>query len=141
MIRYALACKLDHEFEGWFGSSADFDDQSARGLVECPICGTREVRKQIMAPAIAGTRRTAVSPPDDAVPRAVMMEVMGKLRRHLKETFDYVGDSFAKEARAIHEGTSEERNIYGQAKPEEVRALTEDGIKVAALPPDPSELN
>lgn len=140
MIRYALVCGQAHAFEGWFGSSADFDDQSARGLVECPACRSRDVRKQIMAPAVTGTKRSA-EPAVEAPPRAMMMEAMGKLRRHVQQTFDYVGDAFAKEARDIHEGRSEERNIYGEARPDEVRALVEDGVRVAPLPPDPTELN
>ena len=53
MIRYALVCDHDHEFEGWFGSSGDFDDQKARGLLECPVCASKGVRKQIMAPAVS----------------------------------------------------------------------------------------
>lgn len=141
MIRYALVCRQEHGFEGWFGSSADYDEQSQRGLVECPICGERDVRKQIMAPAVAGTKRSAAPAAAPAVPRAMMMEAMGKIRRHVQATFDYVGDTFAREARDIHEGKSEERNIYGEARPDEVRALTEDGIRVAPLPPDPTELN
>ncbi|HEX3701063.1 MAG TPA: DUF1178 family protein, partial [Phenylobacterium sp.] len=56
MIRYALVCQHEHGFEGWFGSSADFDDQAGRGLVECPLCASKAVRKQIMAPAVAGTK-------------------------------------------------------------------------------------
>ena len=58
MIRYALTCEHDHAFEGWFGASDDFDDQQTRGLIDCPVCGSKAVRKQIMAPAVAGTRRT-----------------------------------------------------------------------------------
>ena len=57
MIRYALTCDHDHEFEGWFGSSVDFDDQQGRGLLECPLCASKQVRKQIMAPAVAGTKK------------------------------------------------------------------------------------
>jgi len=140
MIRYALMCDHDHGFEGWFGSSSDYDDQAARGLVECPVCLSRAVKKQIMAPAVAGTKRTAVAASIEPS-RTMVMEAIGHIRRHVKENFDYVGDAFAKEARAIHEGTSEERSIYGEAKPEEVRALHEDGIRVAALPPEPSDLN
>jgi hypothetical protein len=141
MIRYALVCEHAHGFEAWFGSSGDYDDQRARGLVECPFCASREVRKQIMSPAVAGTKaRGAVasplsSPPEDARKRAVMMEAMSKVRAHVESTFDYVGDSFAREARAIHEGRSEERGIYGEASPREVKALVEDGVKVAPLPP------
>jgi hypothetical protein len=140
VIRYALVCEHEHAFEGWFGSSADYDDQSGRGLVECPACGSRAVRKQIMAPAVAGTGRGA-EPEAGAPSRTMIMEAMGRLRRHVKDNFDYVGDTFAKEARAIHEGKSEERGIYGEAKPAEVKALAEDGIPVAPLPPDPEKLN
>jgi hypothetical protein len=136
MIRYALSCEHEHEFEGWFGSSVDFDDQQARGLIECPLCASKAVRKQIMAPAVAGTRREvqATSP---ARMQAMAMEAMSRVRRHVEATFDHVGDSFASEARAIHEGRSEERGIYGEATPAEVRSLVEDGVPVAPLPPEP----
>ncbi|MFY8139842.1 MAG: DUF1178 family protein [Caulobacter sp.] len=138
MIKYALRCDRTHEFEGWFGSSADFDDQAARGLVECPVCGSTGVSKQIMAPAVAGTKaQRSAEPAVDPKMREMMMTAMGEVRRHVEENFDYVGDAFAKEARAIHEGKSEERGIYGEASPAEVKALVEDGVKVAPLPPGP----
>jgi hypothetical protein len=140
MIKYALTCDRDHAFEGWFGSSSDYDDQAGRGLVECPVCGSHAVRKQIMAPAVAGTKKKAT--PDIAPQmRSVMMEAMGKVRAHVEQNFDYVGDSFAREARDIHEGKSEERGIYGEATPKEVKGLVEDGVPVAALPPKPEDLN
>lgn len=135
MIRYALTCEHAHEFEGWFGASADFDDQQARGLIECPVCASKAVRKAIMAPAVAGARKKGPDAgPDQS--RAMMMEAMGRIRRHVEENFDDVGDAFAKEARAIHEGRSEDRGIYGQATSKEVRELVEDGVPVAALPPE-----
>lgn len=138
MIKYALRCDRTHEFEGWFGSSADYDDQAARGLVECPVCGSTGVSKQIMAPAVAGTKaQRSAAPAVDPKMREMMMTAMGEVRRHVEENFDYVGDAFAKEARAIHEGKSEERGIYGEASPAEVKALVEDGVKVAPLPPGP----
>jgi hypothetical protein len=143
MIKYALACEYDHAFEGWFGSSADYDDQAARGLLECPMCGAKAVRKQIMAPAVVGAKKTGLSAPDPRM-RAMMMEAVGKVRRHVEENFDNVGDAFAKEARAIHEGKSEERGIYGQASTKEARALIEDGVRIAPLPPklpEDGELN
>jgi hypothetical protein len=142
MIRYALICEHAHEFEGWFGSSGDFDDQQARGLMECPVCASKDVRKQIMAPAVMGARRTVQD--EGGSSQAMMLEAMGRIRRHVEENFDDVGDTFAKEARAIHEGKSEVRGIYGQATPAEVRDLVEDGVPVAPLPPEPpkkTELN
>ncbi len=135
MIRYALACDAGHEFEGWFGSSSDYDDQSGRGLLSCPVCDSADVRKQIMAPAVAGTKRTRREAP--AAPREMMMQALAKVRAHVEENFDYVGDAFASEARAIHEGRSEKRDIYGEASPTEVKKLVEDGVPVAPLPPPP----
>jgi hypothetical protein len=139
MIKYALACDQGHPFEGWFSVSADYDNQRERDAIECPYCGSREIAKQIMAPAIAGTKAQTRGEPGgiEATPqmRAVMMEAMGKVRAHVEENFDYMGDSFASEARAIHEGRSEERGIYGEATPTEVKSLVEDGVPVAPLPP------
>jgi hypothetical protein len=140
MIRYALTCDHDHEFEGWFGSSADFDEQQGRGLVECPVCASRMVRKQIMAPAVAGTKRSLAETPA-ANMQAMMMEAAGRIRAHVEENFDDVGDAFAAEARAIHQGKAEDRGIYGQATRDEVRELVEDGVPVAPLPPEPVKKN
>jgi hypothetical protein len=84
-----------------------------------------------MAPAVAGTKRTAAAQP---VPQAVMMEAMQRMRRHVEESFDYVGERFAEEARQIHAGEAEARGIYGEASPREVKALVEEGVPVAPLP-------
>jgi hypothetical protein len=139
LIRYALQCEHDHGFEAWFSSSSDYDDQAARGLVECPFCASRTVRKAIMAPAVVGTKRDApeADPAKAARMQTMMMEAMTRVREHVEENFDYVGDAFAREARAIHEGKAEDRGIYGQATPQEVRDLVEDGVPVAPLPPEP----
>ena len=71
--------------------------------------------------------------------RQVMMEAIGQVRRHVEENFDYVGDSFATEARAIHEGKSEQRGIFGEATQKEVKDLVADGVPVAPLPPEPTD--
>lgn len=134
MIKYALACDGAHEFEGWFGSSVAYDEQSAMGLLTCPVCGSGGVRKQIMAPAVAGTRKQNL-PPANPAGREAAMEALSTVRRYVEDTFDYVGDAFAREARAIHEGRSEARNIYGEASVSEAQALVEDGVPVALLPP------
>ncbi|HYG28034.1 MAG TPA: DUF1178 family protein [Caulobacteraceae bacterium] len=141
MIKYALLCDHEHGFEGWFGSSADYDAQAAGGLLECPVCGSPSVRKAIMAPAVTGTKAQTPAPQVPPQMRQVMMEAMGKVRAHVEENFDYVGDAFAREARDIHEGKSEERSIYGEATPTEVKKLVEDGVPVAPLPPKAEEVN
>ena len=136
MIKYALVCEHEHPFEGWFSASSDFDDQHARGLLQCPACGSGAVRKAVMAPAVRGAKAQARPEPTPQA-RQMMMQAMSEVRRHVEENFDYVGDSFASEARAIHEGRSEERGIYGEASPQEVKKLVEDGVPVAPLPPKP----
>ena len=144
MIRYALLCDHAHPFEAWFGSSDAYDDQAARGLVECPFCGSHAVSKQIMSPAVAGTKRRGADPDLAAKVQTMMMQAAREVRSHVEQNFDYVGDAFAREARAIHEGAAEKREIYGEATPAEVRALKEDGVPCAALPPapiDPAKAN
>jgi hypothetical protein len=143
MIKYALLCEHDHPFEGWFSASDDFDKQRAKGLIECPYCASKEVRKQIMAPAVTGTKKKG-SPEATPETHSMMMEAMGRVREHVEENFDYMGDKFADEARAIHEGKSEDRGIYGEASPGQVRDLLQDGVRIAPLPPKPKakrELN
>lgn len=138
MIRYALRCEHDHGFEAWFGDSAAYDDQVARGLVECPACGSHAVSKQIMAPAVAGTRKSAVSA-DPARLQTLMMQAAREVRSHVEANFDYVGDAFAREARDIHEGRTEKREIYGEATSAEVKKLKDDGVPCAPLPPLPPD--
>ena len=78
MIRYALSCDQDHGFEAWFGSSSDYDDQAERGLIECPVCLSKQIRKQMMAPAVSGTKKKG--PAAEALPadrQAMVMEAMG----------------------------------------------------------------
>lgn len=131
MIRYDLRCANGDEFEAWFGSIADFDKQAEKGEVICPHCGSTHVEKAPMAPAVVTGRKK-----DARKERAVAMAMAAKVREHIETNFDYVGDKFADEARKIHTGESDERAIWGQATPEEVEALAEDGIPAAALPPE-----
>ncbi len=135
MIRYALKCDQDHDFEAWFSRSDDFDSQVEAGQIECPWCASRHVRKAIMAPAVAGTKRDAgpAAPSPDL--RSVMMQAAQQVRAHVEQNFDYVGDRFAREARDIHDGVSQARGIYGEATPKEVEALRQDGVPVAPMPP------
>lgn len=138
MIRYALTCDQDHGFEAWFSTSTDYESQVERGLVECPLCSSKSVRKQIMAPAVSGTK--AQSKPDmSGQLQSMMMQAAREVRQHVEQNFDYVGDAFAREARDIHEGRSEKREIYGEATPAEVRKLKDDGVPVAPLPPLPAD--
>ncbi|MEM9435129.1 MAG: DUF1178 family protein [Pseudomonadota bacterium] len=136
MIRYALKCGDGHAFESWFQSAEAYDTLRARHLVTCPDCGNAEVSKAMMAPPVRPGRTSAKQ--DEApvpVPKQdPRKEALAKLKAEIEANSDYVGMSFAKEARAIHDGTAPERAIYGEAKPEEAKKLLEDGVPVAPLP-------
>jgi hypothetical protein len=170
MIRYALNCAKGHAFESWFQSSAAFDKQNKRGLVTCPVCGASKVEKAIMAPRLTKTRMppgaqaeqptpASPSPPAPAPVPSMPPVTPGKaavmtspaereLRRKLKELRDhvtknahYVGAGFPEEARKMHYGEIEHRSIYGEATPEEAKALDEEGIEFHPLPILPDDHN
>ncbi len=139
MIRYALKCGSDHAFESWFQSVAAFDSLDRSGHVACPVCGSTDVAKTLMAPAVRAARDAAPLPapvPDRplAAPASKIEAALAALRREVEKNSDYVGLNFAAEARAIHAGDAPERSIYGEARPEEARKLIEDGVPVAPLP-------
>jgi hypothetical protein len=129
MIRYALRCEKEHDFESWFGSAEAYDRLRAVGHVACPDCGSTTVDKALMAPSVTPSRSKALAAPRD--PREA---ALAELRRKVEENSEYVGLEFASEARRIHEGDAPERSIYGEAKLDDARRLIEDGVPVAPLP-------
>lgn len=141
MIHYQLRCEHGDEFDAWFASIAEFERQAETGLIECPHCQSTKVERAPMAPAVRTGRAK-----DAQKERAVAMAMAEQMRSHIRENFDYVGDKFADEARKMHDGESEQRAIWGEATPDEARALAEEGVPVAALPPEvapplPKKLN
>ncbi|HYD99545.1 MAG TPA: DUF1178 family protein [Alphaproteobacteria bacterium] len=137
MILFNLRCGAGHEFEAWFRDGATYDAQAAAGEVGCPVCGDSHVAKAPMAPRIAKSR-------GEDRPRAVAAEVMQKLRelrRHVEQNAEHVGDRFAEEARRIHYGETERRDIYGEATDSEAEALAEEGIGFARIPWVPTGTN
>jgi hypothetical protein len=146
MIHYQLRCAAGHGFDGWFRDSEGFEKLAASGLVECPHCGSSQVSRALMAPAIPRKGRpaappAAAEPPQPATTRAVagpmpaeMRALLRQLRSEVESHCDYVGPRFAEEARRIHEGESEARGIYGEATDEEARALREEGIEFGRIP-------
>lgn len=133
MIRYTLTCANDHGFDSWFQSAEAFDRLAAAGHVACALCGSTEVTKSLMAPAVRPAREAAEAAPA-AARKTPVEEAIAALRRQVEENSDYVGLNFVAEARAMHEGAIPERSIYGEAKAEEARRLLEEGIPVAPLP-------
>ena len=139
MIHYQLCCAGGHSFDGWFSDSAAFDNQVAAGEVVCPVCGSVDVSKALMAPNIS-----ASSEPDHEKLGAAMNAMTAqirKLRRHVEETAENVGKNFAEEARRIHYNEAEKRGIYGEASLRETVELHDEGIEVFPLPTLPEEQN
>lgn len=148
-----LQCAHQHEFEGWFGSEDDYTSQLERGLLSCPLCGDVHIAKKLSAPRL--NLRAARQAPETAAPaasgRAVAMSnhpgnaelaalqarMLNALREVMANTED-VGERFADEARAMHHGEVEHRQIRGQASPQEALELMEEGIEVIALPMVPA---
>ena len=131
MIRYTLKCDKDHSFESWFQSSDAFETLNASGNVACPQCGSATIEKSLMTPRVPAKLRTS---PEDAPAKDTPEAALAKMRKDVEDNSDYVGMQFAAEARKIHDGDAPERNIYGEAKIDEAKALIEDGIPVAPLP-------
>ena len=131
MIRYDLICASDHEFEGWFSSSADYDEQEQSGLLCCAICGTSSVEKAIMAPAVKTARKSEARAKQAA---KAMSAMAAKIRTEIGKNCENVGANFAEEARAIHYGEKPERGIYGSTTAEESESLKEEGIAAHPLP-------
>ncbi|RFC66313.1 DUF1178 family protein [Fulvimarina endophytica] len=162
MISYALKCEGGHRFDVWFRSGEDCDAQLQRKLVACAICGTSEVRKALMRPALSsGTARETEPETMAAVPAttpqassaneghlgpgaqrlAELWSALHAQAREFRSRSEYVGPRFAEEARKIHYGETEKRSVYGEATPSEVEALSEEGIAALPLPALPEDRN
>jgi hypothetical protein len=162
MIRYHLRCERGHAFESWFQSSAAYESQEKRKLVSCPSCGSDKVERAIMAPRIVGKKgrdkaepmpvaastaaTEAAAPASSSTPLLMAQErelrvKLKELRDHIVKNADNVGERFPNEARKMHYGDIEHRPIYGEASPDEARALIDEGVEVSPLPVLPDDLN
>ncbi len=163
MIVFDLRCEDNHVFEAWFQNSEAYETQAKKNQVECPFCGNNNISKSLMSPNIAAKGNVAAidvadfshidqlenhmvaasaNVPEtmeasaDDVKRALdhMHNTMKKYRNHVKKECEYVGDKFAKEARAIHDGDAEVRGIYGEATLKETEDLLNDGVDILPVP-------
>jgi hypothetical protein len=142
MIVYDLACDKGHRFEAWFKDSATYDRQEKKKQLSCAVCGSSRVHKALMAPRIGSGKKDGGEAPtpasyanDPEVKKAAaLMKELAELRRHVEKNADYVGPKFADEARRIHYGEKDRRNIYGEASSEEAKELSDEGIEFARIP-------
>ncbi len=141
MIVFDLKCVGGHVFEAWFASSDGFEDQKARKLLTCPICASSDVQKAAMAPNVAskGNQKSpqavtlATDPPSVPSDVRAVLEKVAAMQAELLKTSQWVGQDFAKKARAMDAGEIDPALIHGQASPDEARDLIEDGISVMPL--------
>ncbi len=140
MIRYTLKCEAGHGFESWFQNAGGFAALQGSGQLACPICGSTKVDKSLMAPSVRPARKAEgagpamPSPPLLSEPQSGLEAALGELRRQIEANSEYVGMNFVAEARKMHDGDTPTRAIYGEARPDEARAMIEDGLPVAPLP-------
>ncbi len=142
MIRYSLTCDHAHEFEGWFASSADFDQQVETGFLTCPVCNSSAISKLLMAPSVSTARKKQEM--QTLAMDTAHKEALVKLKEAvaaIKANAEDVGAKFPEEARKIHYGEADARGIIGQATPTEAQALLEEGIEIAAIPFLPDDVN
>lgn len=140
MIRYSLKCAAEHSFDSWFQSAAAFDALAAAGHVTCPVCGSAEISKTLMAPAVSPARKSSLAEPMPSIERPLSTpanpqeKALAALKAEVEANSDYVGKSFVAEARKMHEGTAPPRAIHGEARLDEAKKLVEDGVPVIPLP-------
>ena len=157
MIHYQLRCDHNHEFDGWFNGSAGFETQAERGLIECPVCGGTRVRRALMAPAVSTREAPEPAPPVSAPQQQVppppaaspgmppgtspgrpmpaqLVAILQRMRAEVERNCDYVGPTFAEEARKIHRGEADARGIYGETTPEDAERLADEGIEIQSIP-------
>ncbi|MDF2367069.1 DUF1178 family protein [Sneathiella sp.] len=139
MIKYGLKCDNAHVFEAWFKNSATYDEQAAAGDVLCAVCGSTNIAKAPMAPAVPrkggpATSRYEETAKAETEKAAAAMTALREFRKTVEANCDYVGPRFAEEARKMHYGEVEQHGIYGEATPEESNELREEGVEVAEIP-------
>lgn len=158
MILYELVCEARHSFESWFRNSAAFDALASAHELTCPVCGSSNVQKALMAPRLArrkgqddrpapasDTPEMSPAAPEEGTPPATpegdsgaalaqIGEFIRSVREHVEKNCDYVGRGFADEARRIHYGEAKPRGIYGETSPDEAKALHEEGVEFLPLP-------
>ena len=171
MIKFALGCENDHEYEGWFSGGEEFDRLAKGGHLDCPVCGSRKISKLLMAPSIKTTKGKGSSPnratyggqesapnasggvpvaaaPDLPIGPSIPPEIREKVVEHLREirkqvmaNADNVGEKFTEEARKMHYGETKQRGIYGSATPQDAAELAEEGVEIMPLPVLPEDNN
>ena len=133
MIKYNLKCKKKHEFESWFSSSKEFERLKSKKMIECIYCKSKEIEKSIMSPLVLSKEEKTKKEKSFENFKKIQKELV-KIRKFVEKNFENVGKDFPREVRNVYYDNRKNKNIYGQATPEETEELKEEGIEVASVP-------
>lgn len=133
MISFDLECEKQHRFEGYFKDYDSFDNQLQKKMIACPVCDSTDVKRLFTGCSIQA-QGSGVSKADDALSKINVFEILRMIRSYVENNFENVGKDFSEKARAIYYGIEEERNIYGEATPQETKELIDEGIGVMPVP-------
>lgn len=142
MIVFDLICDEEHQFEGWFRNAEEFETQKETGLLNCPICGSEHVTK-LLSPSRINFGKLEKQAVDLLAIQNDAQQLLTRINKYISTHFENVGDTFAEEARKMHYGESDERNIYGSATIDDAHELYEEGIDIFPILPsdDKDKLN
>ena len=133
MIKYNLKCKNKHEFESWFSSSKEFEKLKSKKIIECTLCGTKNVQKSIMSPSVISKEQKEKNIKSSGYIKKIRQDLL-KMRSFIEKNFKYVGDNLPQEVRNIYYDKSKNKNIYGKATLEETEELRQEGIELTTIP-------
>ena len=133
MIKYNLKCRHKHEFESWFLDSKEFEKLKSKNMIECTFCGTNVIEKSIMAPSVLSQEQKQKNQKSIKYIKKIQKDLL-KMRNFVEKNFEYVGNNFPREVRNIYYDERKNKNIYGNATPEETQELEEEGIELTAIP-------
>ncbi len=133
MIKYNLKCKNKHEFESWFSDSKEFEKLKSKKMIECIFCGVNSVEKSIMSPNILSKEEKQKNNNSLKKFKKIKQDLQ-KMRNFIEKNFEYVGENFPREVRNVFYDKRKNKNIYGNATPEETEELKEEGIELTTIP-------
>lgn len=131
---FNCVCEFGHQFEGWFDSVESLDDQISQHLVACPYCDSTNVKRMPTASYVLASRDRAKNEVTEKELEAEWRSKVYTAARKLLKDSENVGERFAEEARAVHQGKAPMRKIHGCCTLEEAEELLDEGIGVLPLP-------
>lgn len=134
MVIYDICCNNEHRFEGWFHAPEEFNRQQEQGLLDCPVCGSHEVRKLPSGSKIMVSENRHHQAETKTLKSEGINKAVEKLAEYIEQNYTDVGDRFPEEARKAYYGETGRKNIYGNAEPDEIVELQEEGIEVIPVP-------